>query len=223
MVADGNALTQLVSAQGETEVDRSASDLDAALAAARAELAPGHVPRLVLFSDGRATTGDIAAAVTQLAAAGIPVHVFPLAPRDLGDTWVEALRLPTRLAPGGLIAATVDVGSQKLTGAVVEIRNGDKVLGTKTVTLTPGTTPVVVDVSVDEAGAVTLEASVTAVGDPLADNNRLTQAAWVAPRPRVLYVEGTPASSKYLTAALEQSGFDVAVRPQRVCRPAPRI
>jgi hypothetical protein len=138
VVPDGGALTELVSAQGETEVDRSASDLDAALAAARAELAPGHVPRLVLFSDGRATTGDVAAAVTQLAAAGIPVHVFPLAPRDLGDTWVEALRLPARLAPGGLIAATVDVGSQKLTSAVVEIRNGEEVLATRTVTLTPG-------------------------------------------------------------------------------------
>src|SRR6185436_13247105 len=75
------------------------------------------------------------------------------------------------------------------------------------------TTPVAVDISVDEAGAVTLEASVTAVGDPLADNNKLTQAAWVAPRPRVLYVEGTPASAKYLTAALDQSGFDVVVRP----------
>ncbi|HUR21116.1 MAG TPA: VWA domain-containing protein [Vicinamibacterales bacterium] len=213
VVPDGNALTQLVSAQGETEVDRSASDLDAALAAARAELAPGHVPRLVLFSDGRATTGDVAAAVTQLKAAGIPVHVFPLAPRELGDTWVEALRLPARLAPGGLIAAIVDVGSQKLTSALVEVRNGEKVLGTKTVTVTPGTTPVPVDISVDEAGAVTLEARVTAVGDPLGDNNKLTQAAWVAPRPRVLYVEGTPSSSQYLTAALEQSGFDVAVRP----------
>jgi len=213
VVADGNALTQLVSAQGNTEVDRSASDLDAALAAARAELAPGHVPRLVLFSDGRATSGDVSAAVTQLAAAGIPVHVFPLAPRDLGDTWVEALRLPLRLAPGGLIAATVDVGSQKGGNAVVEIRNGDKVLGTKAVTLSQGTTPVAMDISVDDPGAVTLEAHVTVAGDPLADNNVLTQAAWVSPRPRVLYVEGTPASAKYLTAALEQSGFDVEMRP----------
>jgi Ca-activated chloride channel homolog len=213
VVADGNALAQLVAAQTDTEVDRSASDLDAALAAARAELAPGHVPRLVLFSDGRPTTGDVAAAVTQLSSAGIPVHVFPMAPRDLGDTWVEALHLPARLAPGGLIAATVDVGSQKATNAVIEIRNGDKVIGTKAATLAPGTTPVPVDISVDEAGAVTLEASVTAAGDPLADNNKLTQAAWVAPRPKVLYVEGTPASAKYLTAALEQSGFDVAMRP----------
>ena len=53
--------------------------------------APGHVPRIVLFTDGRATAGDAAdAAVTRLAADGIPVFVEPLAPRDLGDTWVDA-------------------------------------------------------------------------------------------------------------------------------------
>ena len=212
VVADGAALTQLVAAEGETGVDRSGSDLDGALAAARAELAPGHVPRLVLFSDGRPTSGDVQAAVTQLASAGIPVHVFPLAPRELGDTWVEALHLPARLAPGGLIAAVVDVGSQRETAAMVEIRAGDKVLGSKAVTLALGTTPVTVDISVDDAGAVTLEARVTLAGDPLEQNNVLTQSAWVAPRPRVLYVEGVPASARYLSAALDQSGFDVKTR-----------
>lgn len=212
VVADGNALTALMAAEGATEVDRSASDLDAALAAARAELAPGHVPRLVLFSDGRPTSGDVSAMVTQLAMAGIPVHVFPLAPRELGDIWVEALHLPARLAPGGLIAAVVDVGAQREASAVVEIRAGTKVLGTKTVALTPGTTPVPVDISVDDAGAVTLEARVTSAGDPLEQNNVLTQSAWVAPRPRVLYVEGTLPSARYLTAALDQSGFDVETR-----------
>lgn len=213
VVPDAAALTALVEADGPGDVDRSGSDLDQALRAARAELAPGHVPRLVLFSDGRATAGDVSAVVTQLASAGVPVSVFPLAPRELGDTWVEALHLPARLAPGGLIAATVDVGSQRAANAVVEIRSGTRVLGTKAVSLTEGTTPVPVDIAVDQAGAVTLEARVTLADDPLDTNNALTQAAWVAPRPRVLYVEGTPSSSRYLSSALDQSGFDVETRP----------
>ncbi|NQW03429.1 MAG: VWA domain-containing protein [Acidobacteria bacterium] len=208
-----DALTAIVAADGNGEADRSGTDLDQALRAARAELAPGHVPRVVLFSDGRTTSGDVATAVAQLASAGIPVHVFPLAPRELGDTWVQALHLPVRLAPGGLIAATVDVGSQRAVNVVVEIRVGTRVLGTQAAAVSPGTTPVVVDISVDEPGAVTLEARVTLAGDPLATNNTLTRAAWVAPRPRVLYVEGTPASAQYLRSALEQSGFDVDTRP----------
>ena len=36
-------------------VDRRGTDLEAALDAARAELAAGYVPRIVLFSDGHST------------------------------------------------------------------------------------------------------------------------------------------------------------------------
>ena len=41
-------------------VERQASDLERALHQARAEIAPGHLPRIVLFSDGRETSGDVA-------------------------------------------------------------------------------------------------------------------------------------------------------------------
>lgn len=192
--------------------DRTASDLEAALAAARAELAPGHVPRLVLFTDARPTRGDVQTAVSQLSAAGIPVHVFPMGARELDDTWVEALTMPQSLAPGGLIPMAVEIGSQRTGPATVEIKVGDRVLATKAITLTAGRQSVPVEVSVDDAGAVSFEATVSVAGDPLPVNNTLTEAAWVAPRPRVLYVEGTPSSARYLQTALDQSGFDVEAR-----------
>lgn len=215
VVENEAALRQVVDAEpGQASTfDRTSSDLEAGLAAARAELAPGHVPRLVLFTDARQTRGDVTAAVTQLTASGIPVHVYPMAPRDLGDTWVEAMRLPARLAPGGLVTVTVDVGSQRAVSGVVELKLGGRVLATATQALVVGTTPVPLEVSLDDAGAVSFVAVVTTAGDPLVENNTLTQSAWVAPRPRVLYVEGTPQSSRYLESALEQSGFDVDVRP----------
>jgi len=215
VVENEAALRQVVAAEpGQASTfDRTSSDLEAGLAAARAELAPGHVPRLVLFTDARQTSGDVTAAVTQLTASSIPVHVYPMAPRDLGDTWVEAMRLPARLAPGGLVTVTVDVGSQRAVSGEVELKIGDRVLATATQPLVVGMTTVPLEVSLDDAGAVSFVAVVTTAGDPLVENNTLTQAAWVAPRPRVLYVEGTPQSSRYLESALEQSGFDVEVRP----------
>jgi uncharacterized membrane protein/uncharacterized protein YegL len=213
VVENGAALRQLVAADAPADgIDRTTSDLEAALAAARAELAPGHVPRIVLFTDARPTAGDVTAAVTRLAASGVPVSVYPLAPRELGDTWVESLRFPLRLAPGGLSTLTVDVGSQKAATATVEVTSGGHSLGTQTAALSVGSTAVPVEVSLDTAGATTFEATVTVTGDPLPQNNTLSQSAWVAPRPRVLYVEGTPTSAKYLATALDQSGFDVEVR-----------
>jgi uncharacterized membrane protein len=215
LVVEGvDPLQQLVDADAEqtTAFDRTGTDLEAALAAARAELAPGHVPRLVVFTDARPTSGDVTAAVSQLAASGVPVHVYPMAPRDIGDTWVERVQLPQRLAPGGLVPVTVEIGSQRAVNAVVELRHDERVLAMRTVPLAVGVTPVALEVSLDDAGATTFEAVVTTSGDPLQENNRLLQAVWVAPRPKVLYIEGTPQSARYLQTALDQSGFDVETR-----------
>ena len=49
-----------------SRVDRRGTDLEAALGAARAELAAGSVPRIVLFTDGHSTAGDSDAALAHL-------------------------------------------------------------------------------------------------------------------------------------------------------------
>jgi uncharacterized membrane protein/uncharacterized protein YegL len=194
-------------------IDRGGTDLEAALDAARAEIAAGYVPRLVLFTDGQSTQGDVEAAVARLAAERIPVSAEPLAPRFIGDTWVDGLELPARLSAGAQFTATVDVGSQRDGPATVELRSGSKVIATRTVALSRGMTNVTLDAAIENAGAQTLTAAVTSPGDPLAINNTLDRAVSVASRPKVLYVEGTPASAHYLASALTESGFDVTVNP----------
>ncbi len=190
-------------------VDRTGTDLERALDAARAELRPGAVPRVVLFSDGRATEGDTRAATERLAAAGVPVSVEPLSPRDLGDTWVDAISLPSTVAPGALVTATVTAGSQRAASALVELRDGARVLGSRIVQLAVGETGVPFDVTFDRSGSHVLDATVTASGDPLPVNNVLRREVVVAPQARVLYIDGTPDSAKYLQNALTQSGFAV--------------
>src|SRR3990172_10998060 len=65
-------------------VRRELSDLEQALRQARAELLPGSIGRIVLFTDGRETAGDVTDATVALASAGIRVFVEAMAPRDLG-------------------------------------------------------------------------------------------------------------------------------------------
>jgi Ca-activated chloride channel family protein len=221
-VDDTNALRQLADIEGEVSVnphasadrfDRRGTDLEAALEAARAELAPGHVPRIVLFSDGRATAGDTSGAVARLAAERIPISVQPLGTRSLGDTWVDALEIPDRISAGASFPATVVVGSQRDAAGSIELRSEGKIVGRRTVVLPEGTTRVVVDVVLDPAGASLLEAQIAVPGDPLAANNTIRRGVWTAPRSKVLYVEGMPASARYLSNALQESGYDVTVRP----------
>jgi uncharacterized membrane protein/uncharacterized protein YegL len=215
VLQDTAALRELASkdpADPSGGVRRELTDIDQALRQARAELLPGHIGRIVLFTDGRSTAGDVTEAGLALAASGIRVFVEAMVPRDIGDTWIDGITLPERLAAGGLVTATIQVGSQRAGQAVVELRAGDRVLATRPVAIGVGVTPVPLDVTFANPGSQRVEATVTLAGDPLAANNRLAQEAVVAERPRVLYVEGAAASARYLQSALTQSGFDVTVR-----------
>jgi uncharacterized membrane protein len=212
-LANADPTQPLDGAGSGTAVDRSGTDLEAGLDAARSELAPGHVPRIVLFTDGRATAGDLDEAVTRLAAAHIPVWTEPAAARELGDTWIESIGLPAHLTAGATLPVTIGIGSQRPTDGVVTLRAGDKELGRRAVRLADGLTQVTIDASLEAPGAASLVAAVSTKGDPLAANDTLTRNIWLDPRVRVLYVEGVPASAKYLAGALEASGFDVTVAP----------
>jgi Ca-activated chloride channel family protein len=200
-------------ASPKSPVKRDGTDLERALRQARTELLPGHVPKIVLFSDGQATAGDVGDAIAGLVADGVPVSVVPLPARDVGDAWVDGVRWPAQLTPGGLTPAVVTIGAQKAGRALVELKADGRTLASKAVALEAGLTPVAMDVTFDTVGAQAVEASVAMPGDPLAANNRLAVEAFVRGRPRVLYLEGAAASAKYLQGALTGSGFDVTVRP----------
>lgn len=194
-------------------VDRSGSDLESALNAARGQLAPDSTPRIVLFSDGHPTEGRVENAVTRLAAAHVPVFVHPMAVRSLGDAWIDRIDLPQRIAAGATFPATVIVGAQHATPATVTLRAGDAVMATRSVTVQQGFTPVTLDARIDAAGSQIVRGSIVVANDPLVPNNALDVVAEVGPRARVLYVEGAPHSARYLTGALKDAGFDVTVKP----------
>jgi Ca-activated chloride channel family protein len=193
-------------------VKRDGTDLDQALRQARAELLPGHLQRIVLFSDGQPTAGDVTDAAVLLAGAGVHVFTEPMAPRDVQDTWVDRIVLPDQIAAGGLVTATVDIGSQRSGRASIELREGGRVVATQAADILNGVTAVPIDVTFAESGAHRLDAIVTMAGDRVSANNTLSREVLVSDRPRVLYVEGTPASATYLQTALTQSGFDVTTR-----------
>ena len=216
-VRDTTALRRLADVGEETgaadPVDRGATDLEAALDAARGELAAGHIPRVVLFSDGQATSGAPLDAARRFAGAHIPVFTFPLGTRSIGDVWIDAIHVADRVPSGARFTVGVQIGSQHATAGTVELRADDRLVGRKEVAIAAGTTDVSIEAVIDGPGAHVLRAALVSPDDPLTENNSIDQAVWVDQRARVLYVEGTPASAHYLSTALSASGFDVTVRP----------
>ncbi|MCC7009246.1 MAG: VWA domain-containing protein [Acidobacteria bacterium] len=217
-VLDGTqALRAVASVDAAGEVDdigRAGSDLERALSQARAELPPGHRARIVLFSDGHETSGDVHAAALRLAAEGVPVSVEPLEVRDLGDAWVDGIDVPDLVPAGGAAALTAIIGSQRdAADATIELRDAGRVLATARTALRAGSNEVPLGATFEAAGSHVVEVSLRVAGDPLAANNRLSREVLVQPRVKVLYVEGAPASATYLQGALDQGGFDVTVQP----------
>jgi len=202
---------------GSGPVYQGATDLERALDQALLGLDPSHVKRIVLFTDGNQTRGDLWRSVPRLQAEGVRVFAFPAPPRAAGDAWVEAIDAPAGMRRDEPASVSVRIVSQGQARAQLRLVAGTEVLATRALTLQPGSNEVSVPVRVRREGAVRLAANLVTEGDTLRENDTLQQTLWVYPRPRVLYVESQADSARYLRDALSREGLDVqVVAPERV-------
>src|SRR2546429_9840580 len=106
---------------------------------------------------------------------------------------------PTPAPTEDLSPLEAHVNGQVDPPAEVEVKYGDKTLGTRKLQLVRGLNRVAFEGSIkNETGPVTLEAQVKAPGDTFLDNNKFRASVVVDGRPKILYVEGRPQSAKYL-------------------------
>ena len=242
-VPDTTALRRLGTGQ---DADRLAllapesTNLEQALAAARAEIPSSSNGRIVLFSDGRQTDGDALRAAERLAAERVPVFTRPMPVRDVGDTWIEDVRVAQPAVAQNPTEIEVVVGSQVAQPAGISVREGSRVLAHLRRDVTAGATSVRLEVSFETAGPHLVEAVVDAERDVVSENNTLAREVRVEPRPRLLYVHAaagqaaaaaaslargtaTPVSgqSAVVPNALSRSGIEITmVRPEALPRRA---
>jgi len=193
-------------------IDQSQTDIAAAIERALRSFAPNHLKRLVLISDGNENSGDLAAVIPRLKKEKVEVFTVPQPVRSDQDVWIETLMAPPQVNAEEQFPLEVHIYSPSDIASTVEIRNGTKVLASRSVPLKKGLNRVAFETSVAEkAEPVVLESSVRVSGDPFPDNNVFRQPLLVTGRPHVLYVEGHPQSSHYLKDALTAEGFIVNV------------
>jgi len=194
-------------------LDQGRTNIEAALRHAAARLPPDRLKRVVLFSDGRETEGDTAAALAFLKEAGVRVFPAPSGVRSDGGGFVNAIRLPPVVRAGEMTGVEAEVFSA--TGGAAEIRvlADGEVLAAIEVELPPGASTVPVPVRVEEPGMTVLEAEILVAGDRLPVNDRRAVEVPVQDEASVLYVEGQPASARYLRSALESEGVTVNTAP----------
>lgn len=190
-------------------VQRGATDLELALDQALLAFEPGQIKRLVLFSDGNQTRGDVWHVLPRLQAESVRVFAFPARSRAPSDAWIESIEVAPGVRRDEPTLVEVRVMSGSTTPAVVRLRVQDREIGRQGTRLAAGVNTLAFRVRLRQSGPVELVAEVKAQGDPIAENDRLAQSVWVGPRGRVLYAEGAAGAEGYLRDALSRDGLDV--------------
>lgn len=190
-----------------------ATRLGAVLKQVSAETGTLPLGGVILLSDGADNSGGVEKdAIQALRAARLPVYTVGFGKTELShDVEITGAQAPARALPGSRVNIVATIRQQGFAGkpARLEVKDGAKVLGAKTVTL-PSDGQVVRDsvvVPAGEAGALTLNVSVTPLdGEINPNNNAITRIVRVERRkPRILYFEGEPRwEYKFIRRAAEE-------------------
>jgi Ca-activated chloride channel family protein len=199
-------------------IDQSETNIEDAIETGIRSFAPHHLKRLILLSDGNENSGHVMNMLSRLKSEGIHVYTVPSQSRANRDVWLENIMAPSQVTAEELFPLEVHVYSQSDTPGTVEIKQGDKSLGLKTVQLVRGMNRIAFETNIkDETGPVIVDAEVKTANDPYPENNKFHCAVVVEGRPKVLYVESHPQSAQYLQAALTNEGLAVnAVTPAAI-------
>ena len=194
-------------------VDAGGTDLAAALRLGAAALPGDSRRRIVLISDGRATTGDVGEEAERLATEGVPVDVVVVDPASGADLAIAGVDVPARARNGERLDIDVRVAAPVAGPAEVVLRREGDEVGRQTVDLVAGENTVRFTDVASSDGVLRYQAEVDGVGD-LVDANDLGYAAVpVEGADRVLLIEGSSGRADGLTAALEAAGLTVDEEP----------
>lgn len=193
-------------------IDQSRTNIERALRHALMSFAPYRLRRLVLVTDGHETDGSVARVLPELQERGVRVFTVPAAVRAEGDSWIESIEIPGSIHAGEMNDVAVIVFSRSEKGATVSLETSSARLASRELTLVPGFTRVPFEIELPDAGLVDLQARIESAEDPFGVNDVRIETVSVAEAPRVLYVEGYPASARYLRDALQSEGLEVTVR-----------
>lgn len=201
----------------DSQRSTSATNIQAALQLAYGVLPSSTLKRVLVYSDGAETLGDVAAEAGRAREFGITVFAQPYAVPPPPEVAVRDLHVPDKITIGETFKVETRIYATQPTKARLQLYQ-DTTLngldGAREVELAKGENTFEFPSVVRLGGEVTYRLVLTPLGeDKFKENNTYSVKADVPGRPMVLYVEGQPQRASYLASALTAQQFDVDVRP----------
>jgi Ca-activated chloride channel homolog len=192
------------------------TDVESALELGYGLFPPGYLKRALLVTDGVETDGDLLAEANRARDFGVKLSVVPYRRPPPGEIAVRELVLPEKVRIGEPFELRANLYSTRPNKARARLFQGDVLNGLdglRELELKPGDNEVVFKSVVRVGGEIAYSLKLEPLGpDKFAENNAYTVTVDVPGRPAVLYVEGQPERSTYLSGALTAQQFDVDVR-----------
>jgi uncharacterized membrane protein len=212
----GAAVQEPLRSKGEAapaqraSVGRDATDLEAALRRAIAELPADAAGRVVLVSDGVQTRGDALAAIAAAVAADVPIDVVALDQKVAPDLRIVSVRAPPRADEGEPFELRVVTSSAVATDVELRIRRDDGEARVVRARVESGEDVLRLRESATEAGLHRYDVAITALdakADSAPDDNAGSAFVRVRGAALALVLEGDSGRGAPLRRALEASGF----------------
>ena len=197
------------------EVGRDATNLEAAIRRALAELPPDAAGRIVLITDGVQTRGDALAGASAAVASDVPIDVVVLDQKLVPDVRLVAVRAPTRTDVGEPFELRVVTSSAVATDVDLRIREDDGDIHVVRAHVEAGEDVLRLHETAKEPGLHRYDVALTAVdpgADQAPDDNAGSTFVRVRGEALALVLEGDAGRGAPLRKALESSGFRTVER-----------
>ena len=217
VAADGARIEQLLipvsqsSGLATAAIDGDRTDLASGLRLAGALLPDDTKRRIVVVSDGRATSGDAEAEARALAERDIPVDYIVLDPASGDDAAVSTITAPARVDEGATVPVSVSIDSTIAQPAMLTLRRNGEAIATRDVLLDAGRNQFGFTDEPTASGLVVYSVTVDTAGDDRPQNDSGRTTVDVAGPAQVLVVEGTETAGDNLVDALRSGGLVVDV------------
>ncbi|MGH1489525.1 MAG: VWA domain-containing protein [Acidimicrobiales bacterium] len=213
--ADGSRVEQLLRDRDRTntasfvEIEQDRTDLASGLRLAGAMLPDDSKKRVVVLSDGRATSGNAVAEAAHLAERGVAIDYVLIDESSGADASVAAVRSPSTVDDGESVVIEATLFSTVAQPAVVTLRRNGVIVGSTEVQLNEGNTAVSLRDTPDVGGLVSYDVSVSVALDDQTRNDVGRTVVLVEGPARVLVVSGANGVAESLVGALESSSIVV--------------
>ncbi|MBS4193816.1 VWA domain-containing protein [Lederbergia citri] len=163
--------------------------------------------RIVLFSDGNQTSGNILDAARFLKQRGIILDYVPISRHFGQDMAITEFSVPSSLYEGEKVILTMKVESNYAADSKVRITLNDEEIIEKNVQIKEGTNLLTFSHEASETGFYVYKGEILAKGDTFAENNYLQAISNVKGTPKVLVVQTE--QEEFISQILQSSGLIV--------------